>query len=569
MSERNEEAEKREIIKDENGKIVVNTERTTRIEPDSERSVAAAKTTRDRLTGWLAVLVAVLLIGSAGLWWISSRQSAAASPESAEGKEKAGASGEKEAGHSEEAGGHTEGEGEHGAEVTLEPATLAAAGIELEGVTSRPAVALLSATGAIENNPQNTQTISALVGGRIENIRVKVGDYVQRGQVLAVIASPQIAQMHGKLHEAETARGIAERNFERVQRSENRVAVLQARARLVEAEANLGRTKQLVQAQIATARAKLAEAEATLNRTRRLIALGAGAGKDLNQAEANFKVEQSNLQSALNSREPETAAANLKIASAELDFQTNISLNRELQEAKAAVETARVDVKHIRDEMRALGVNLTAHENDREHSQDTALVPVTAPAAGMVTERPVNPGAGIEAGTTLLTVSNLASVFAVASVPETELSAIRVGTLAEISSPAMTDAISARVAYIDPNLNEDTRTGRVRLEVQNPNNRLRAGMFVNIGFSTGTTAAGEELAVNSTAVQRIGEKNVVFVPVDGEPGTFKAQEVKLGTDVGGYTRIISGVELNEKVVIKGSFALKAVMQKGELGDHDH
>ena len=520
MSERIEKEEKQIIVEGENQKIVADAQQTVIARDDAVgRSI---KSTQNRWLSWLAVLVTILLIGGAGMWWINSRQSAASNPESAEGKEHAEHA-KKEVGHNEETGEHAEGGEEHGEEVELEPATLAAAGIELEGVTSRPAVARLLTTGTIENNPQNTQSVTPLVGGRVEQVNVRVGDSVSRGQVLAVVASPQIAQMHGKLHEAETALGIAERNYERVRRTENQVAVLAAKARLD-------------------------EAEATLKRTRRLIELGAGAGKDLTAAETSYRT-----------------------AKAEFDFQSNISLNREIGEARAAVETARVDVKHIRDEMRALGVRLDGHDDDDNHSQNTALVPVVAPAAGMVTERPINPGAGIEAGTTLFVLSNLSSVYAVASVPEAQMPLIRIGTGAEIHSPALGEnAINARVTYIDPNLNEDTRTGRVRLEVANPGNRLRAGMFVEIGFNTGTNAAtGEELVVPSAAIQRIAETNVVFVPVDGEPGTFKAETIEIGAETNGYTRIVGGLELGERVVTKGSFALKTAMQKGELGDHDH
>lgn len=518
MSERIERVERHEIIKDENSKITIDTEQTIQIHDDSGVQPQTA-TTQNRLISWLAVLLAVLLIGGAGLWWINSRQSAASNHEAAEkteGKEHG------EAGHvaGEKAGEHAEGD-EHGAEIKLEPATLRSAGIEMEGVTSRPAIALLKTTGSIENNPQNTQSVSPLVGGRIESITVRVGDSVSKGALLAVIASPEIAEMHGKMHEAETALGIAERNYQRVQKAENRVAVIAAKARLD-------------------------EAEATLKRTKKLIELGAGAGKDLVSAETNYRT-----------------------AKADFDFQSNISLNRELQEARAAVETARVDVRHIKDQMRALGVEQSDHDADN-HSRDTALVPVRAPAAGMITERAVNPGAGVAAGTALMTISNLSSVYAVASVPETQMPLIRIGTAAEIRSAAITGAINARVAYIDPQLNEDTRTGRVRLEVPNPNNRLRAGMFVEIGFNTGTNAAtGEELVVPSAAVQRIAEKTVVFVPVDGEPGTFRAETIEIGAETSGYTRVISGLELGERVVTKGSFTLKTVMQKGELGDHDH
>lgn len=505
----NEEIKKEEIITpSEDGEMV---ERIERIEVTEEKDPPV--TNPKKMFAWVLTAVVIVLLGVVAVVWIANkRTSVTVNTEAGEHKEEAGE-------HKEEGGGHSE--NEEGQEVKLDPEVVESAGLEYEGVTQRPAIALLDATGTIETNPQQTQSVTPLVGGRVERMSVGVGDFVQRGATLAVVASPQIAQMHGKLHEAETALGIAERNYQRVQKAENRVAVLQAKA-------------------------KLDEAEATLRRTRRLIELGAGAGKDLIAAETNYKT-----------------------AKADYDFQSNISLNKEIQESRAAVETARVDVKHIRDEMRALGVNLASHENDREHSQYTALVPVIAPASGMITERPVNPGAGVEAGTTLFNISNLSSVYAVANVPEAQMPLIRIGTVAEIRSPALGEsAINARVAYIDPRLNEDTRTGKVRLEVPNPAGTLRAGMFVEVGFQTGTGGAtGEELVVRTDAIQRVGEKTVVFVPRENEPGAFEVREVETGLETNGYTRIKSGLELGERVVTKGSFTLKTQMQKGEMGDH--
>ena len=463
-----------------------------------------------KMFAWIMTAVIVALIAIIGLAWMATKKSATTvNVEAGETGEKKEESGESEA-------------GETMREIKLDPEVLESAGFEYEGVTQRPAVALLQTTGTIETNPQQTQAVTPLVGGRVENVSAAVGDYVQRGALLAVIASPEIAEMHGKLHESETAYELAQRNLARVNRAENRVAVLQAKA-------------------------KLDEAQATLNRTKRLIELGAGAGKDLISAETNFKT-----------------------AKADYDFQSNISLNKEIQEARAAVETSRVDVKHITDQMRALGVNLNAHEKDTNHSLDTSKVPIYAPAAGMVTERPVNPGAGITAGTTVFVLSNLSSVYAIANVPESQMSLIRTGTGAEIRSNALGEGvINARVTYIDPQLNEETRAGKVRLEVPNPNGRLRAGMFVQVGFQTGTSeATGEELVVPSIAVQRIGEKTVVFIPEEGEAGSFKVREVEIGGEVGGYTRVLEGLEIGEQVVTKGSFTLKTQMQKGELGDED-
>lgn len=411
-------------------------------------------------------------------------------------------------------------EDEHGGdEVKLSPEALAATVIEIEGVTQRPAVALIRVTGTVETNQQQSQQATPLVSGRVERVNVGQGDVVRAGSVLAVISSPEIAEMHGKLHEAETARALAERNLQRVQRSENRVAVLSAKA-------------------------KLDEAQATVNRTRRLSQLGAGAGKDLIAAETAYKT-----------------------AKADFDFQSNISLNKELQEARAAVETTSVDVSHIRDQLRALGV-IVAEGELHDHSKNTSLVALRSPASGTVVERLVNAGAGIQAGTSLFTISNISTVWIIANVPEAQIGSIRVGTPAEVRSAAIgNSAIDGRVNYIDPRLNEDTRTARVRIEVANPGERLKSGMFVEVGFqSSGGTATGEELMVPSEAVQRIGDRNVVFIPREGEPGSFEVREVELGGVADGYQKVLSGLQVGERVVTKGSFTLKTQVMKSSMSD---
>lgn len=452
---------------------------------------------------WIATAVIVGVIGLLAIIWIASRGSTAINVAVKEEKEE---------------GGHSE--GETGKEVKLDAEMIESAGIETETVTQRPAIAKLYVTGSVELNPETTEMATLLVGGRIERVNFGVGDRVQRGAVLAVISSPQLAQMHGKMHEAKTKYELVRRNLARVQKTENRVAVLQAKA-------------------------KLDETDATLKRTRRLIELGAGAGKDLIAAETAYRT-----------------------AKAEYDFQSNIALNKELQEAVAEVETARVDLRHIEDEMRSLGVPTEANKPD-DHREDSSLVALRAPLSGVITERKFNAGAGVEAATPIFSISNLGTVYVIANVPEINMAKLNVGSVAEIRSAAI-GTVSGRISYIDPQLDETTRTGRVRIEVANSNGRLRAGMFADVGFYTGTSdATGEELVVPSSAIQRTGEKTIVFVPRDGEPGAYEVREIEAGADINGYTKVIEGLELGEKVVTKGSFTLKTQLQKGELGDDDH
>jgi membrane fusion protein, heavy metal efflux system len=409
--------------------------------------------------------------------------------------------------------------------VELTGSALEAARIEYATVAERPAVALLRVTGAVEANQQHVQQVTPLVGGRVDRVLVALGDRVRAGAPLAVVSSPQIAEMHGKLHESETRLHNAERNLTRVKKAENRAAVLSAKARLD-------------------------EAEAALKRTRRLIELGAGAGKDLIAAETAYKT-----------------------AKAEYDFQTNISLNKELTEAQAEVDTARVDVQHTRDGLRALGAPVSVNEQDCLNC-DISLVTVRAPISGTVIERSINPGAGFEAGKPLFTVADISTLWIIANVPEAQVGSLRVGTPAEVRAAALIDGVIAgRVAYIDPVLREETRTARVRVEVTNREERLKVGMFVEVGFEAGSAAPGgsaeKELVIPEEAVQRIDDRTVVFLPKEAATGRFEARDIEVGGAARGYQRVISGLRSGERIVGKGSFTLKTQLLKGEMGEHGH
>jgi membrane fusion protein, heavy metal efflux system len=484
---------------------------------------------------WLITAAIIGLIGLLGVGWIVAKQFSVKGETASEEKKE---------------GEHNEGEGK---EVKLEPELLASANIESEGVTARPAVSLLNVTGTIESNPQNIQVVTSLVSGRIERVNYSIGERVSAGEVVAVISSPQVAQIHGKMHEAETKYEIAERNLSRVMKSENRVSVLQAKARFDEASGNLQRAKDMsslnsnkdvltAETNFASTKARFDQANANFVRQKRIFELGATSQKALEEAETAYKT-----------------------AKAEYEFQTNISLNKEIQEAKADVETAKVDLSHIRDEMRSLGIVVDEHSLEN-HQKNSSEVSITAPASGIVSERTLNNGSGVDANQAILTISNTSSVWITANVPENQLRVIRVGTVAEVKTATLGEgSITARVTNIDTTLNEDTRTAKVRLAVDNPGERLKAGMFAEIGFRAGT-ASGEEIVVKSNAVQRIDGKDVVFIPKKEETGAFEIREVETDGDIDGYTRIKKGLEMGESVVTKGSFTLKTQVEKGSMSD---
>src|SRR5215211_6522957 len=140
-------------------------------------------TNPQKMFAWVLTAVIVGLIAIVGLVWIVSKRSVSrAEAETAQTEEST--------------------KSETGREVKLEPEALAAAGIVIESVTQRPAIAKLYVTGSVELNPEKTEMATPLVGGRIEQVFYGVGDHVIQGAVLAMISSPQVAQLHGKMHDA-------------------------------------------------------------------------------------------------------------------------------------------------------------------------------------------------------------------------------------------------------------------------------------------------------------------------------------------------------------------------------
>jgi len=405
-------------------------------------------------------------------------------------------------------------------EVALTPEAMKTAGIEIGQVTERPAVALLSVAGAVEANAEREQTIVPLVAGRVATVNVSLGQRVARGSALATIESPQVAELAGELLEAKSKLSLATANVERVRMGANRAGVISAKAKLDLAEKNL-------------------------TRQRRLFEIGAGSAKDVQSAEAEHTT-----------------------AKAEYDFQSNVALSREAQTAEAEREAARVTVERLRQALVAIGAN-----PDQEGAN--ASITVTAPITGVITKRAVNPGVGVKEGDTLFAIADLTTVWVMANVPEAQVSRLRVGSRAQVKAQAGGEGpIAGRVNFIDSQVNTETHTVRVRMEAPNTRERLKAGMFVEVGFpdaiSDGAPGApgAMEVAIPSEAVQRLAERPAVFVPEENEPGHFKVRFVELGGEVDGRRRVTEGLKPGERIVVKGSFALKSQLLKGQLKEDD-
>jgi cobalt-zinc-cadmium efflux system membrane fusion protein len=228
------------------------------------------------------------------------------------------------------------------------------------------------------------------------------------------------------------------------------------------------------------------------------------------------------------------------------------------------VQTAQTEVDHIRDSLTALDAQLPKHNKGQEH--EISKLELRSPISGVVTERLVNPGAGVEAGNPLLTIANISTLWVIANVPEADMPSITLGMPAKVFLDGK--VIRGRVNYIDPRLNEDTRTSRVRVEIDNPKNLIRSGAFAQVEFSHRFRDSKKkpEVFVPTSSVQNMENRKVVFV--SGSDDTFRVRTVTTGEEIAGMVPILTGLKAGERVAADGSFVLKSKLLKDQLGDED-
>lgn len=200
----------------------------------------------------------------------------------------------------------------------------------------------------------------------------------------------------------------------------------------------------------------------------------------------------------------------------------------------------------------------------KKAEQIDANFSVPAPINGIVLTRTANLGLVTNMSQELFTVADLSTVWVMASINEKDFSVIHAGTTAAVTAPAYPGRVwKGRVVYIQPQVDPNTRTAQARIEVANTDENLRLDMYMDVAFMSAT---GEGLAVPESAVQAIGEKHYVFLPVSDSDGSFAVREVKLGPASNGFYPVLDGLKLDDEVVKDGSFILKAeaIRQHPEL-----
>ena len=230
---------------------------------------------------------------------------------------------------------------------------------------------------------------------------------------------------------------------------------------------------------------------------------------------------------------------------------------QDLEMATSQYREAESNLANLRQKLLLLGMTAQRIDSLISTSQISSEFLVPSPSSGTVTSRTVNPGEVIEANKELMRVTDLSTVWVVGQVYEKDLATVRVGSGANITSDAYPGRVfRGRVSYVDPKIDPATRTAQVRIELNNPGQILKIGMYVNVAFGALGNAEKTTPAIPKDAVQTIGNQQYVFLSTD-KSNEFVLRPVRLGPESNGFYPVLEGLSAAERIVIEGSFLLRA------------
>ncbi|HEX5411088.1 MAG TPA: efflux RND transporter periplasmic adaptor subunit [Terriglobia bacterium] len=222
----------------------------------------------------------------------------------------------------------------------------------------------------------------------------------------------------------------------------------------------------------------------------------------------------------------------------------------DLLQAQSARNQAMADLQASEQALQVLGIRDPSQLGDGPAS---SKVQVLAPIAGEVVERAVQPGQVVQAGSTqVFTISDMSSVWVLASVYQNDLSYIHIGDPVTVETNAFPEKFHGKISYIAPALDPDTRTLKVRIVTKNPHGMLKKDMYVTAIVQSGETKA---VIVPDDAVLRT-DVNEPFVYVLSGTNQFSQRLVTIGRSEGGQTQILSGLKEGDKIAGNGSLFLQ-------------
>lgn len=266
-----------------------------------------------------------------------------------------------------------------------------------------------------------------------------------------------------------------------------------------------------------------------------------------------------------------------KIAKTELEMAEKLYAQKSMSQkdylryrkdyADAVVERERAETM-----LKSLNLNGDHKEHDitgkTESQKVCTLYEIKAPWDGIVLKKDITVGENFAEDNTkvVFVVSDMSHPWLDLRADESEISQLAKDMVVSIKTSNDAVTYNGKIIYVAPVIEETTRTGLVRVAIENHDKNVRPG-----SFATGVVKIsdkGESVIVPASAVQLIAGETVVFVP---DSDGYSPRDIKVGKSENGFTQVIAGLKPGEEYVSQGGFGLKAIlMTSGMTGDgHGH
>lgn len=430
--------------------------------------------------------------------------------------------------------------------------------------------------GEILINEDQSAHIVPQAEGVVREVRVRIGDTVEVGQVMAVVESAEVSEAQSQ-HLAKSNEIIC--CTIDLTRAEALQQSLEQLLALLDTEPTLD---DLLKAQfsdvgeghsrLVSAYAQLVFAKTSYTRESNLVEENASSLADFQAAESAYK----------------KAYADYVATRDALKFETT----RTLLETRRSRQNTELEVRTIERRLRVLG--LTDHElealqallkrgqkacepgctdpdcgeghtfdsGDHGPSDRLGLYSLRAPFDGVVIQKHIALGEKLGADADAFTVADMSSVWVDLSVYQKDLPYVQKGQAVHVRVGEGIPDVEGVVAYVFPIVDETTRTCTARVVLPNPKLQLRPGLFVSADVHVGKIRV--PVLVPKDAVRRIEDRSVIFVPA---AGGFRAETVKTGRESSTHVEIVSGLKAGEDYVAAGAFELQAQVVTSGLGSH--
>ncbi|MCD7904990.1 MAG: efflux RND transporter periplasmic adaptor subunit [Clostridiales bacterium] len=391
--------------------------------------------------------------------------------------------------------------------------------------------------------PNEEVTVTTTTSGKVAVVNYDVGDYVSAG---AVLFQMDTESLQLAVQSAQASLASAQTTLKQVNGGSTQSQITSAQNSITSAETSVETAK----ASLSTAKTNLDKAQSDYDIYKQLYDAGGISSDTLTTYENALTTAQNNYTNAeLAVKSAEDALA---LAQSTYDILVNQTIGDNEESAQNAVNTAQIALE-------------SAQKNLRDAT-------VTSPISGTVLERNVTAGATLSTSSPFVIIDQ-STVNVEVNVSEQIIPAVSVGTEAEITVTTLgTDTFTGTVTEIAPGANSDG-TYTVKINIPNPDTRLRSGMSAKVAFNKEIST--DAFVLPRDAVQNDEEEYYVFVVIDGEQQTVERRVVEVGVDGGTEIEIVDGLEADELVVTKGQTylidgsAVNVVQINGETVDDDN